>query len=81
MAITVFKRYEKKYMLTMEQYEALKVFLADYMRYDKYCLNNKSYKLYNSYCQKHPLLSNPIIYSCHFTKQLLTPYEHLHKLI
>ena len=49
MAITVFKRYEKKYMLTLEQYEALRVFLADYMRYDKYCLNDKSYKLYNIY--------------------------------
>ena len=49
MAITVFKRYEKKYMLTLEQYEDLRAFLADYMRYDKYCLNDKSYKLYNIY--------------------------------
>ena len=49
MAITVFKRYEKKYMLTMEQYEALREFLKDYMRYDKYCLDSKSYKLYNIY--------------------------------
>ena len=49
MAITVFKRYEKKYMLTLEQYDALRAFLADYMRYDKYCLNDKSYKLYNIY--------------------------------
>ena len=49
MAITVFKRYEKKYMLTMEQYNALREFLKDYMRYDKYCLNDQSYKLYNIY--------------------------------
>lgn len=49
LAITVFKRYEKKYMLTLEQYEALSEFLKDYMRYDKYCLNSQSYKLYNIY--------------------------------
>ena len=33
----------------MEQYEALTEFLKDYMRYDKYCLNSQSYKLYNIY--------------------------------
>ncbi len=49
MAIAVFKRYEKKYMLTFEQYEKIRAFLSDYMNYDAYCLNNKSYKLYNIY--------------------------------
>lgn len=36
-------------MLTLAQYEAMRNFLADYMQYDKYCLNDKSYKLYNLY--------------------------------
>lgn len=36
-------------MLTLEQYDAIRNFLADYMRYDKYCLDDKSYKLYNLY--------------------------------
>ena len=46
LAITVFKRYEKKYMLTMEQYDALREFLKDYMRYDKYCLHICRYLLF-----------------------------------
>lgn len=49
MAISVFKRYEKKYMLTYEQYQKIRAFLADYMDYDKYCLNDNVYKLYNLY--------------------------------
>lgn len=50
LAITVFKRYEKKYLLTERQYDAIRLFLAEYMRYDQYCLDNRSYKLYNLYC-------------------------------
>lgn len=49
MAIAVFKRYEKKYMLTLEQYDDMRRFLADYMNYDAYCLDDRSYKLYNIY--------------------------------
>lgn len=48
-AISVFKRYEKKFMLTTEQYLKMREFLADYMDYDKYCLNDNVYCLYNIY--------------------------------
>ena len=49
MAITVFKRYEKKYLLTVAQYDEIRRFLASYMDYDPYCLDDRSYKLYNIY--------------------------------
>ena len=38
MAIKSFKRYEKKYLLSSEQYEALIPKLLDYMDWDKHCL-------------------------------------------
>ena len=47
--LTTFKRYEKKFLLTEEQFIKIKSFLDDYMNYDKYCLNNNVYSLYNLY--------------------------------
>ena len=48
MAIKSFKRYEKKYLLTGEQYEKLIPRLLEYMKMDDHCDNN-SYSLYNIY--------------------------------
>ena len=48
MAIKSFKRYEKKYLLTGEQYEKLIPRLLEYMKMDDHCVNN-SYSMYNIY--------------------------------
>ena len=48
MAIKSFKRYEKKYLLTGEQYEKLIPKLLEYMKMDDHCVNN-SYSIYNIY--------------------------------
>lgn len=48
MAIKSFKRYEKKYLLTGEQYEKLIPILLEYMKMDDHCVNN-SYSIYNIY--------------------------------
>lgn len=49
MAITTFKRYEKKYLLDKEKYEALVPRLLEYMNYDEHCLNGKDYTIFNIY--------------------------------
>lgn len=49
MAIKSFKRYEKKFILSQEQYEALLPRLFEYMEPDKYCKNGKNYTIYNIY--------------------------------
>lgn len=48
MAIKSFKRYEKKYLLTGQQYEKLIPRLLEYMKMDDHCVNN-SYSIYNIY--------------------------------
>ena len=48
MAIKSFKRYEKKYLLTGEQYEKLIPRSLEYMKMDDHCVNN-SYSIYNIY--------------------------------
>lgn len=47
--ISVFKRYEKKYMLDGDQYRKVVDFLKDYMVFDKYCVDEKVYGLLNIY--------------------------------
>lgn len=49
MPISVFKRYEKKFMLDMKQYREIMDFLQDYMTFDKYCVDEKVYGLLNIY--------------------------------
>ncbi len=49
MAITVFKRYEKKFLVTYDQYRMLMDFLTDYMTFDRYCVDEKVYGLLNVY--------------------------------
>lgn len=40
MAITTFRRVEKKYMMTQEQYEKLRLVIEDYMKVDEYGLSS-----------------------------------------
>lgn len=46
----VFKRREKKFLLTVEQFENVRRKILDYgMVYDAYCKNGSVYKIYNIY--------------------------------
>lgn len=49
MSIKTFKRMEKKYFLTLSQYEELKKRLEPYMEYDFYCPDGALYSIYNIY--------------------------------
>lgn len=49
MGLNSFKRYEKKFLVTKEQYESLMPELLKYMRYDRYCLDGKIYHIHNVY--------------------------------
>lgn len=49
MAITAFKRYEMKFMLTQEQFDSLIPKLLEYMNPDDHCQNGKDYSIYNIY--------------------------------
>lgn len=49
MAIKSFKRYEKKYILTKEQYDKLIPRISEYMDPDKFCKDGRNYSIYNIY--------------------------------
>lgn len=59
----VFKRYEKKFLLTMEQFHALLPQIKPFMKEDPYCLNGKHYHLRNVYYDTidHQLISTSIL--------------------
>ena len=46
MAISTFKRYETKFMLTRTQFEALTTALQEYMIPDAYCTDGKLYTIH-----------------------------------
>lgn len=49
MTINTFARKEIKFLLNMQQYEALMGTLVQYMEFDKYCVGGKEYGIYNIY--------------------------------
>ena len=49
MEINTFKRYEKKYLLSKEQYDLIIPRLLQYMNFDEHCINNKDYSIYSIY--------------------------------
>lgn len=49
MAIKTFKRYEKKYLVTKEQYDLLIPKLLEYMNIDEHCIRGKNYSIYSIY--------------------------------
>ena len=58
MAIKSFKRFEKKFIITKDQYDKLTQILSDYMNLDKYCIEGKNYNIYNIY---YDTLNNDVI--------------------
>ncbi len=58
MAIKSFKRFEKKFILTKNQYDKLIPLLSNYMNLDKYCKLDKNYNIYNIY---YDTINNDII--------------------
>ncbi|WP_334302536.1 VTC domain-containing protein [Terrisporobacter mayombei] len=68
MIIKSFKRYEKKFLITENQYNELLPKLFDYMNHDKFCQNNNTYSIYNIYYDtknsdviRHSI-SNPLVH-------------------
>ena len=49
MAIATFRRYEKKYLLTLTQYQTLLPSLEKHMGLDSYCENGEDYEIYSLY--------------------------------
>lgn len=49
MTIKTFKRYEKKYLLSKEQYDLLIPRLLEYMNLDEHCVGGSNYQIYNIY--------------------------------
>ncbi|MCR4943723.1 MAG: polyphosphate polymerase domain-containing protein [Clostridium sp.] len=49
MAIKSFKRYEKKFILTKEQYDKFIPRILEFMEPDKHCRNGRNYNIYNIY--------------------------------
>lgn len=61
MAIEVFNRCEKKYLLNQQQYEIMLEKISDYMVMDTYNKNNQFYKISNIY---YDTINNDIIRTC-----------------
>lgn len=49
MAIATFKRYEKKYLITKEQLDAILPQLLEYTELDPFCLGGNMYRIYSIY--------------------------------
>lgn len=49
MPITTFERFEKKFIVTKEQFRRMMPTVLDHMDADAYCIDGKSYKLVNLY--------------------------------
>ena len=49
MAIEVFNRHEKKFLLDPKQFKEMQIILAEYMEPDKYCVDGKYYTICNIY--------------------------------
>lgn len=61
MSIKAFRRYEKKYILTKNQFEILICELEKRMDFDMYCQDCSSYSIYNIYLDT---LNNDVIREC-----------------
>lgn len=63
MIIKTFSRYENKFIITNTQKEEMCKFLSNYMAYDKYCLNDNMYTIYNIYLdtEHYDLIINSLL--------------------
>lgn len=53
MVIPIFNRFERKYVVTIEQRDQLIHYFKDYLDFDPYSTNGKSYTIYNIYFDTH----------------------------
>lgn len=53
MAIATFKRYEMKYLITKEQFDALTPKMQTHMKHDEHCQNGRDYTIFNIYFDTH----------------------------
>jgi len=78
MSITSFKRYELKFIITQQQFDAILTGILEYMTPDTYCRNGCDYCIYNIYydtpdnCIIRSSLSGPLL-------QRKTAAEKLHR--
>ncbi|MCC8073370.1 MAG: polyphosphate polymerase domain-containing protein [Clostridiales bacterium] len=49
MAIATFKRYERKYLVTKQQFDEILPKLMEHMELDPFCLNGNEYRIYSIY--------------------------------
>lgn len=77
MVIETFKRYETKYFLTEAQFRMLTEMIAPYTEPDPYCVDGKSYPLYNEYfdTSDHRILLNSLAKPYYKEKLRIRSYD------
>ncbi len=62
MSIKTFKRYEYKYLLTLQQYQNIVEGIMPYVNVDTYCADGKKYSLYNTYydCETYDVVRHSV---------------------
>lgn len=77
MSIKTFKRYEEKYIISIEQYEMLIKRLLEYMEFDKHCMNGRNYSIYNIYydTENSDVINHSISHPYYKEKLRLRSYE------
>ena len=81
MAITSFKRYEKKFMLTQEQFNHLMPKLKEYMNEDEHSQDGGTYHIYNIYYdnETHDVIRHSISKPYYKEKLRLRSYHVVHQ--
>lgn len=77
MAIATFQRYEKKYLLTLTQYQALLPALGLHMGPDPYCENGEEYEIYSLYydTEQHDLIRHSLSHPYYKEKLRVRSYR------
>ena len=82
MAITSFKRIEKKYIINSYQKNELLKVVKEHMEFDPYCVDSKTYHIQNLYLDtaNNTLISNSIRKPSYKEKLRLRKYTGMHSL-
>lgn len=77
MAIATFRRYEKKYLLTLTQYQTLLPALEKHMGLDSYCENGEDYEIYGLYydTKHHDLIRHSLSHPYYKEKLRVRSYR------
>lgn len=77
MLIKTFKRYEKKYLISIEQYNILIPKLLEHMELDKHCRQDENYSIYNIYydTENNDAISHSISHPYYKEKLRLRSYK------